>query len=150
MWSPSHRSKNRGIEARARRLVGECESFLLGGYPGVLQADGRPVPEWAWLSALAHAPADSLQARAGRDHARPPADHPTALWQDALDLLALELITTAERSGSSVEELQRALIAEVELQRPWAESGAPMLGPHRLVRDVRQVLCLFRGSSRRR
>jgi hypothetical protein len=74
----------------------------------------------------------------------------TVLWQGAFDLLAQELMTTAERSGSSIEALQRALIAEVELKRPWAESGAPVLGPSRLVRDVRQVLSRFRGSSQPR
>jgi hypothetical protein len=150
MWSPSRRSNSRRIEGGACQLVAECESFLLGRYPWALQARGCPVPEWAWLSALTHTPASSFMTRADRERAGSCPDHMTVLWQGAFDLLAQELMTTAERSGSSIEALQRALIAEVELKRPWAESGAPVLGPSRLVRDVRQVLSRFRGSSQPR
>jgi hypothetical protein len=146
MWL--RRSTHRGIEVQARQLIGESESFLLGGYARTLQAQGSPVPYWAWLSALAHTPVESLMTRGDRGRARRYPDHVTALWQGAVDLLAQELFTTAERTGSSVEEVQRAVIADVELQRPWAESGASVLGPSRLVHDVQQVLCRFRGSSR--
>lgn len=147
MWSPSHRSNNRRVETQARQLVRDCESFLLGRYPWVLQAKGCPVPEWAWLSALIHAPADSLMAQAEREQAGPCPDHMTVLWQGALDLLAQELMTTADHTGCSVEELQRALIFNVELNPTRRAVGALVLGPSRFVQDVRQVLGRFRGSS---
>lgn len=101
------------------------------------------------MSALAHAPADSLMTQGERKHVGLWPDPVTVLWRGALDLLTQELITTAERNGLSVEEVQRALIVNVELKRPWAESGASVLGPSQFVQDVRQALRRFRGSSDR-
>jgi hypothetical protein len=102
------------------------------------------------MSALAHAPAPSLMTHCERKRVGPWPDHVTVLWRGALDLLTQELITTAERNGSSVEEVQRALIVDVELKRPWAESGTSVLGPSQFVQDVRRALSRFRGSSYRR
>jgi hypothetical protein len=85
-----------------------------------------------------------------KKRAGPWPDHRTVLWRGALDLLNQELITAAERNGSRVEEVQRAMIVDVELERPWAESGTSVLGPSQFVQDVRQALSRFRGSSHHR
>lgn len=69
-WS-SRRSNSHGYQARASQLVAECEEFLLGRYPWVLLARGWPVPGWAWMSALAHAPADSLMTQGERKRVKP-------------------------------------------------------------------------------
>jgi len=71
MWSPSHRSNNRRVETQARQLVRDCESFLLGRYPWVLQAKGYPVPEWAWLSAVEALGRLGLMARAPSSSYKP-------------------------------------------------------------------------------
>ncbi|MGA2835852.1 MAG: hypothetical protein ABSF84_04585 [Acidimicrobiales bacterium] len=145
----SHKRAQRGVEAQGRQLVEECESFLTGRYPRLLLSQGDPVPNWAWLSALAHAPAGELDAGIREEMAAPGGDHMTATWEGALELLVGELFMTAERAGTTVDRLQRALIAEVELKGPWAESGA-VLGPSRCVQDVRRVLCRFGDPSRHR
>ncbi len=147
MWSPWERSRDYFVKTQARQLVGECESFLVGEYPILLQHRGLPIPEWAWLSVLAHAPADVLvqHARGGsRERFR---GHLHAVWLGAVALLAQELVIVAERAGCSVEDLQHDVLLEVELT--WARSapGPSGLGPSRFVGEVRQALHRFRGSS---
>ncbi len=146
---PSQKRADRGVEAEGRRLVGECESFLSGRYPELLLSEGSRVPDWAWMSALAHAPVEALAADTRQALTAPGRDRMTVLWEGALELLAGELMMTAERAGTTVERIQRALVAEVELKGPWAESGAVTLGPTRCVQDVRRVLCRFGDTSRR-
>ena len=60
----------------------ECESFFVGRYPSVLQAQGLPVPEWAWLSMLAHAPVDLLAAQAAGMRRRQYREHLTVLCSE--------------------------------------------------------------------
>ncbi len=64
MWLPLERLRGGRVKSEAHELVEESECFLTGRYPSALQSGGRPVPGWAWLSMLAHAPADVLMAEA--------------------------------------------------------------------------------------
>jgi len=147
MRSPWERSRDRRLESQARQLVNECESFLVGRYPSVLRAQGLPVPEWAWLSMLAHAPVDRLVTQNAGVRRRQIGDHLTVLWLGAVALLAQELVMVADRTGCSVEELQHAVILNVELNWRRPLFGASVMGPSRFVEEVRQALSRFRGSS---
>jgi hypothetical protein len=150
MWSPLERSRDHMVETQARQLVGECESFLVGEYPALLQHRGLPIPEWAWLSVLAHAPVDVLvqHARGGsRERFR---GHLHAVWLGAVALLAQELVIVAERAGCRVEDLQHDVLLGVELGWAPPAPGASTVGPSRFVEEVRQALHRFRGSSHAR
>jgi hypothetical protein len=147
MGSPFERSRNRRIRIQGRELVEECENFLTGQYPSVLQARGVPIPEWAWLSLLAHAPADVLMDHAACGPRRQYRGRLNLVWFWAVSLLIQELVLQANRTGCSVEELQHAVLLRLELRwdRPWSVDS--MMGPSRFVEEVRQALNQFRGSS---
>jgi len=105
MWSWVRQCRNRCAETNERALVRECESFLSGRYATFLESRGLPVPDWAWLSELAHAPAEQVTAlvAAPRRRARV---LPPARWQKAMSLLAQELVATAQRTDCTVDELR--------------------------------------------
>jgi hypothetical protein len=147
MGSLLARSRSRRIRSQSRVLVEECEAFLAGQYPSVLQARGIPVPEWAWLSLLAHAPADVVLDHATSGPRRNYRDRLNLIWSGAVALLTKELVLQAKRTGCSVEELQHAVLLPLELRwdRPW--SAPSTIGPSRFVEEVRQALNQFRGSS---
>ncbi len=144
----AHGARDRRISALGRQLVDECESFLEGRYPTILQAEGLVVPDWAWLSMLAHAPMESLAARAAGVHSRRGADRLNVLWEGALSLLSQELFLMAERTGTPVEDLQHTLVTEVELNPGRTPSTSPTLGPSHLVEEVREALGRRRDSWR--
>jgi len=147
MGSLLERSRSRRIQSQGRELVEECESFLAGRYPSVLQARGDPVPEWAWLSMLAHAPTDVLIDDAMSGPSRQYRDRMNLLWLGAVALLTQELVMQANRTGCSVEEFQHSVLLRLELSwaRPW--SATSMVGPSQFVEEVRQAIDQFRGNS---
>jgi len=147
MGSLLERSRTRRIRSQGRELVEECESFLTGQYPCVLQARGVPVPEWAWLSLLAHAPADVLIDHAMGGPPRQHRDRLNLIWSGAVRLLTQELVSQADRTGCSVEEFQHSVLLRLELSwaRPW--SATSMAGPSQFVEEVRQAIDQFRGNS---
>jgi hypothetical protein len=148
MRSPLERSKGLHVKAQARQLMRETESFLAGDFPCVLHQRGLPVPEWAWLSMLAHAPSDELVRYADGESKGRFRGRVNAIWLGALALLAQELVMVADQTGRSIEELQHDVILAMELnwERPW--TGLSSRGPSQLVEDVRQALDRFRDSSR--
>jgi hypothetical protein len=147
MRSPLERSRGHYVRTQARQLVTECESFLAGEYPSVLQRRGLPIPEWAWLSILAHAPADLLIEHAHGESRGRFRGHVHGVWLGAVALLAQELVTAADRTGCSVEELQHEVMLKVELDWVRPDGGASSIGPSRFVEQVRRALHRFRGSS---
>ncbi len=149
MWRHVHNPRDRRAEALGRQLVGECEGFLSGRFPGILQDHGLPVPEWAWLSVLAHAPVPELEAHAAGGLRHRPVDRATAQWSEAVALLAQELVTTAARTGRPVEELQHSIVVGVELGAARAEGATGHVGPTHLVDDVRWAIARFRGTTHR-
>ncbi len=145
MWRSSHTNRNRRLEGLGRQLVIECESYLGGNYPSLLQDHGLPVPAWAWLSVLAHGTAQSLEARAVEERRRPDPDGTN--WEGAVDLLAQELVTAATRAGCTVEDLQHSILRDLELEPDPSVFGSDGLGPGRLVEEVRRAIARFRGTS---
>lgn len=35
-------------------LVDECDAYVAGRFQGYLEANGKPVPGWAWINSIAH------------------------------------------------------------------------------------------------
>jgi hypothetical protein len=148
MWSRSERSKGHYLKSQGRQLVAECESFLVGELPAVFEDEGLPVPEWAWLSMLAHAPSDGLVRPMDGGTTGRFRGQLNVVWLRAVDLLAQELIMVADRTGCTVEELQHDVLLDVELNWERPRPGTPAMGPSRFVEEVRNALHRFRGSSR--
>jgi len=149
MGSRLERSKGHYLKSQGRRLVAECESFLVGEFPSVLEDEGLPVPEWAWLSMLAHAPADRLVRPMDGETRGRFRGHLNVVWLRAVALLAQELVMVADRTGCTVEELQHDVLLDVELRWERPLPGTPEMGPSRFVEEVRNAIHRFRGSSRR-
>ncbi len=147
MRSPLERGRDHRLKSQARQLVGECESFLVGELPSVLQHRGLPVPDWAWLSVLAHAPTDVVAGHASGGSRGRFRGHLNAVWLGAVALLAQELIMVADRTGCSVEDLQHDVLLNVELSWERPMPGESVVGPSRFVEEVRRALHRFRGSS---
>jgi hypothetical protein len=146
MWSWVRQCRNRCAETNERALVRECESFLSGRYATFLESRGLPVPDWAWLSELAHAPAEQVTAlvAAPRRRARV---LPPARWQKAMSLLAQELVATAQRTDCTVDELRRSVLLPLELELVDPSVSAWTLEPGPLFDDIRRTLVQYRKTS---
>ena len=125
MRPPLERSRDRQLTALARQLVEECESFLAGEYPSLLERRGLPIPEWAWMSVLAHAPGDVLVWHAHGGSRELSRGHLHAIWLGAVALLAQELVMVADRTDCRVEDLQHEVMLRVELN--WESPGTGCL-----------------------
>lgn len=149
MWRRMRRSE-RHAEARtldaAALLVEESESFLSGRYASDLWERHLPIPSWAWLAALAHAPAEVLAGWAADE----PCPEWTVVgegehWWRALSLLSRELLNTAAAAGCPVETVQRAAVLNLELCPLGTGQGSAH--PVQLVGDVLRSLERYRDSS---
>jgi hypothetical protein len=117
-------------------VVDEARAIIDGRVVDQLWAQGRPVPAWAWLNALAHRPADEVGDLIGVACDQP-ADH----WADALVDIALDL---GQIPAAQAARIQTDLFVPAELE---ALAGRdPPEGPTQLVRAVRRR----RASDRRR
>ena len=127
------------------QLVDECARFLDGTYALTLMREEMPVPGWAWLNLLAHGSPALVAALAQApmvDEARL-----GARWQAAASLLAVEMLTVAQRTGRSLGELQRSLVLRLEA-RPGPAQGRDLnADPANLVGAVRLVLGRIRRLS---
>ncbi|MGO8873545.1 MAG: hypothetical protein ACLQPH_19495 [Acidimicrobiales bacterium] len=141
----SHKRQDHQLEVQGRRLADESAAFLAGRYALDLQRQGMPVPTWAWLSELAHAPVEQLLTRMPIGNGVWLRDHSTAQWENAIALLAHELLATARLNGCSVEELQRSTIVEAELGYDPSRFGAWASGPGVFVSEVRRTLRQYRA-----
>ncbi len=150
MWSPLETGRDHFVKSQARQLVGECESFLAGDLPSALQNRGLPVPEWAWLSMLAHAPTEVVVRYATGGPGGRFRGHLNSVWLGAVALLAREVVIVAGRTGCSVEELQHEVFLDLELNWRRVMSGGPATGPRRFVDEVRKALHRFRNSPHTR
>jgi len=139
MWRRPNRA-----DTEESQLVEECARFLDGTYALTLLRRGMPVAGWGWLSLLAHGSPALVAALAQApmvDEARL-----GARWQAAASLLAVEMLTVAQRTGRPLGELQRSLVLRLEA-RPGPADGDIDADPANLVRAVRLVLGRIRGLS---
>lgn|GEM_PF-2259497 len=127
-----------------RHLVIESESFLTGRWAVELHAGGRPVPGWAWISGLAHAPVDVVAGWAAHREP-PPADGGVPdRWRVALSLVARELIVSAAAAGDSVETAQHLVFGRLE------QRGVTAGDPQHLVRVGLRELAQYRQVAQAR
>ncbi len=123
-------------------LVAECESYLNGRYALDLATRDLPVPQWAWLGMLAHAPATLLNAWAIEEPLFERWNTDSGRWCLAVARLARELLETAAAVGEPVEDLQRVVLVQLELDPDAAASHATT--PAQLVSWVLEDLDTFR------
>jgi len=124
-------------------LVDESASYLYGTLAVELHAGGRPVPGWAWVSALAHAPADVITSWADRpESSAPAADGTTDRWMAALSVAAKEIIATAADADVGLDEVQRSVFL------PMERRGTSVSGPDHLVRLSLRSLRQYQETAR--
>jgi hypothetical protein len=111
-------------------VVAEARAVIEGRVVDKLWAQGRPIPRWAWLNALAHRPAGEVGDLIGVA-----CDQPGDGWADALVDIALDLSQTSETEAAKI---QAELFVPAELTA-LAEKTPPD-DPSQLVRAVRRRL----------
>ena len=113
------RRKDAGNQSQVgeSELADECATFLSGHYAQYLEHDGRPVPDWAWLSLLAHSSEQDLRDLAA--HRWGAAD---GGWRLAWAFVAHHVLTEAERQGHAVIELQQSTLVPLELELAGART----------------------------
>lgn len=133
-------------ESDAHQLVREAECFLGGRYAYDRWARGLPVPDWAWLNVLAHAPQGLLAALGATDRQECEQAGELGKWQEAMAYLAHQFMATVARTGQPLETIQRAVAVRLELEQDQGPPGAP-LDPEALVDTVLAALERFRDAS---
>ncbi len=147
MWGPVRNWREHHITVQARRLVHECESLLVGYYARELQARRVPVPPWAWVSALAHSSEDQLVELARTDAGKRGPPDPAGRWETAVAFLAAELLSTADRCGCPVGDLQRQVVLPFELGTATSVTGALSINVAEFVRAVLEAFACFQDRS---
>jgi hypothetical protein len=132
---------SRRSRARADRLVRDAAQFLTGTYALDLHARRRAVPDWAWMSGLAHAPEPLLTTWALARESEAAWRGTVDRWELAVSLLARELMTTAAVTRTRVEEVQRVFL---DLSGSNADGHRGRLTPDRLVAQGLRALCAYR------
>ncbi|HVX23659.1 MAG TPA: hypothetical protein VHB02_20115 [Acidimicrobiales bacterium] len=143
-WRRWRQRGSRHDRRAAADLVRESESFLNGRWAVELHRGGRRVPGWAWISALAHAPADVLAAWAADRESAAAARGTVDRWQLALSLLARELMTSAAGAGDHVHVAQRLVFGPLERQ------GVVTHDPEQLLRVSLRALRQYRQAAQAR
>jgi len=118
-----HRTPAPVTPKEAAEMVRGCESFLGGRLLETLSGDSEPIPEWAWISVLAHAPEEYLADCASRG--LPPHAEDRGIWSRTLCVLSALLLDHAARTGKPLGQLQHDIVLPIELQahvRPIAPS----------------------------
>ena len=110
------------------RLDVECEAFLHGRYRSYLEAEGLPVPAWAWLNILAHGNRDDVENIGQLESNSGSPD-------SVVTGIAAHLLQLVDEHGLTLEELQRrtlmplegALLNEVAVPLNSAELGKAVM-----------------------
>jgi hypothetical protein len=123
-------TRRRPLEEGAGGFIRECEGLLNGELLVGFTGNKGAVPEWAWISVLAHASTEYLVscASSSRSAGR-------CVWERTVAYVATLILDHAASTGQPVETLQHEIILPLELglrSRP--------IGPSTLVRVVRSTL----------
>jgi hypothetical protein len=108
----------------------EVAQFLGGKLLQTFRGERGSVPDWVWVSVLAHASVDRLVACAAEGGPSLGAEN-RCIWDRTLSYLARVLLDQAERTGIPVWLLQHDIVLPIELRL-----GARPLAPPSLVRMV--------------
>ena len=136
MWRPRHHRNHQGpghdpsttMPQLEAAIVEEAHAIIEGRMVDQLWAQGRPIPAWAWLNALAHRPADKVGDLIGVA-----CDQPADRWADALVDIAIDLGQIAAAQAASI---QTDLFVPAELEALAGRDLPP--DPGQLVRAVRR------------
>ena len=133
-------------ESDIHQLVRETECFLGGRYAYDLWARGLPVPDWAWVNVLAHAPHGLLAALAATEQSECDQAGDLGKWQEAMAFLARQFLATATRTGQPLDTIQRQVALRLELEQYRADEGG-VRAPKQLVDAVVSALEPYRGAT---
>jgi len=129
-----------------KELVHESDLYLSGSYAEYLDTRNRPVPTWAWLSALVHGSSEQLRSLAMRDDLGGRLLTRRMLWWQAIGFLAGEILANHD-DNVSLDELRRSVLVPLELT--WLTTDHGYLHPRELVRTVIGALDQHQKSRRR-
>ena len=108
--------RKRAGRGESQKVLAEADAMLQGSYLKFLIQQQRPIPKWAWLNPLAHAPISKLHHLAEARVGRAPTD-----WATAVCLLAANLLEVGS-SPEGVYRLQRHVLVPLELD--WMSGRA--------------------------
>jgi len=142
-WSV--RNADKGTGRRGKDLAEESAAFLSGRYAEYLEIRHRPVPDWAWLSVLAHGSRQQLRALVDENvYGRGTRTTTTAWWQ-AVGFLAGEILF--QRDEGDLDELRRSVLVPLELE--MMASGRQLRRPGEIAKRVLDALDQYPSSRRR-
>ena len=136
MWRRAHEYK--AASEAQEPLVYEAATFLSGRMSECIADQGRAVPDWVWLNALAHGDRDRISGLSVREDAGSLSRDDS--WVRALGFLAAEVIAASGPSPVGLEELQRSVLVPLELDLLAQGDERLPLGPVQLVRLVLDAL----------
>jgi hypothetical protein len=110
---------------------------LSGHYANYLETKNRTVPDWAWLSVLAHGSPEQLRSLVTETPLSGSARAGSAVWWQAVVFLAGEILAHQD-DDRGLDELRRAVLVPLELE--WLAAGRPLQRPGQLVRTVLDAL----------
>jgi hypothetical protein len=99
-------------------LSEECEAFLSGSYRALLEANGWPIPAWAWLNGLAHGDLSEVERMASRSD---PSCGPDACVAD----MANQVLVAIARTTATLATLQQRLLVPLEMALIAGRPGMP-------------------------
>ena len=112
------------LSAQGTVLARECEDFLSGSLAKDLILARGNVPDWAWLSVLAHASESELRNWAEDDYSQGLLSTYDT-WRFAESSTACAVLSASETWCCSVEEIQRRLLVPLELQLATVDNMSP-------------------------
>jgi hypothetical protein len=132
-WRGEERTKRRG-----RHLARECEAYLSGDYAQYLDRRDRRIPNWSWISLLAHARPEQFRSLSMRTGGSTRLQKRAEAWWQAVAFLAAEVLSRADDDNEELEDLRRSILLPLELKD--LSTGRPPQRPGELVRRVLEAL----------
>ena len=130
--SRSDRASRRGSD-----LVRESEVYLSGNYAEYLETRNENVPNWVWLSVLAHGTRGQLRSLVDQNTLYGRAGMRTSVWWQAVAFLAGEILSQRD-DDLGLDELRRSVLVPLELN--GLAAGRRPQRPGDLVRSVLDAL----------
>ena len=121
------------VRARVRVYDNEFDSYLAGAYIDWLLRNNQPIPAWAWVNRVAHAPLDDLQELASGVDYSPCSREGLEPWRIVTTFIASEVLATA-RDESTLAYLQQRVLVPLELH--LAESWWAAVTPREIAATV--------------
>jgi len=122
---------------RGRHLARECEVYLSGDYAQYLDRRDLRIPNWSWISLLAHARPEQLRSLSVRTGGSTRLQKGTKAWWQAVAFLAAEVLSRAD-DDDQLEHLRRSILLPLELKD--LSTGRAPQRPGELVRRVLEAL----------